>query len=147
MNLCMSSLDRIAFHGLLTRAREERLVERNVRELDINVARSDAPVAFLSGGNQQKVVIGKWLNTNPRLVLLDEPTRGIDVQAKQQMFQIIWDMSKRGISCVVVSSELEELLDICHRILIMRAGRIVSDVRPSELSLENLFAACMKEEA
>jgi ribose transport system ATP-binding protein len=147
INLCMSCLDRIAFHGLLTRAREERLVQKNVQELDINVARTDAPVAFLSGGNQQKVVIGKWLNTNPRLVLLDEPTRGIDVQAKQQMFQIIWDMSKRGISCVVVSSELEELLDICHRILIMRAGRIVSDVRPSELSLENLFAACMKEEA
>lgn len=146
VNLCMSSLNQIASHGFLTRAREERLVEQNVRELDIKVSRTDAPVAFLSGGNQQKVVIGKWLNTNPRLVLLDEPTRGIDVQAKQQMFQIIWDMSKRGISCVVVSSELEELLDICHRILIMRAGRIVSNVRPSELSLENLFAACMKEE-
>ena len=146
INLCLSSLNRIAFHGFLTRGREERLVEKNVRELDINVARTDAPVAFLSGGNQQKVVLGKWLNTNPRLVLLDEPTRGIDVQAKQQIFQIIWDLSKRGISCVVVSSELEELLDICHRILIMRTGRIVSDVRPSELSLENLFAACMKEE-
>jgi ribose transport system ATP-binding protein len=146
INLCMSSLQQIAYHGFLTRAREERMVEHNVQELDINVARMDAPVAFLSGGNQQKVVIGKWLNTNPRLVLLDEPTRGIDVQAKQQMFQIIWNMSKRGISCIVVSSELEELLDICHRILIMRSGRIVSDVRPSELSLESLFAACMKEE-
>jgi ribose transport system ATP-binding protein len=146
VNLCLSSLNRIAAHGVLSRAREDVLVERNIRELDIKVNRPDAPVAFLSGGNQQKVVIGKWLNTNPRLVLLDEPTRGIDVQAKQQMFQIIWDMSKRGISCVVVSSELEELLDICHRILIMRAGRIVTDVRPSELSLETLFAACMKEE-
>jgi ABC-type sugar transport system ATPase subunit len=93
------------------------------------------------------VVIGKWLNTNPRLVLLDEPTRGIDVQAKQQIFQIIWDLSKRGISCIVVSSELEELLDICHRILILRQGRIVTDVRPGEISLESLFAVCMKEEA
>jgi ribose transport system ATP-binding protein len=147
INLCKSSLRRVSFHGILTRASEERLVEQNTRELDINVTNTDAPVAFLSGGNQQKVVIGKWLNTNPRLVLLDEPTRGIDVQAKQQMSQIIWDMSKRGISCIVVSSELEELLDICHRILIMRAGRIVGAVRPAELSLENLFAACMKEEA
>jgi ribose transport system ATP-binding protein len=146
VNLCMSSLNRIASHGFLTRAREEITVRQNIRELDIKVTRMDAPVAFLSGGNQQKVVIGKWLNTHPRLVLLDEPTRGIDVQAKQQMFQIIWDMSKRGISCIVVSSELEELLDICHRILIMRAGRIVSDVRPADLSLETLFAACMKEE-
>jgi ribose transport system ATP-binding protein len=147
LNLCLSSLDRIAHRGVLTRSREQVLVDKNVRDLDITVPNAEAPVAFLSGGNQQKVVVGKWLNINPRLMLFDEPTRGIDVQAKQQMFQIIWDMSKRGISCVVVSSELEELLDLCHRILIMRDGCIVSDVRPADLSLEQLFAACMKEEA
>jgi ribose transport system ATP-binding protein len=146
INLCLANLNRIATHGFVTRGREQGTVERNIRELDIKVANPEAPVAFLSGGNQQKVVVGKWLNTNPRLVLLDEPTRGIDVQAKQQMFQIIWDMSARGISCIVVSSELEELLDICHRILIMRQGSIVTSVRPNEISLENLFAVCMKEE-
>jgi ribose transport system ATP-binding protein len=146
INACLASLNRLSTHGFLTRGREQIYVDRNIRELDIAVANPEAPVAFLSGGNQQKVVIGKWLNTQPRLVLLDEPTRGIDVQAKQQMFQIIWDMSKRGISCIVVSSELEELLDICHRILIMRQGTIVSSVRPDEISLENLFAVCMKEE-
>jgi ribose transport system ATP-binding protein len=146
VNLCLASLRQISSHGFLTRAHEQTLVGQNVRDLDIAVANTEAPVAYLSGGNQQKVVVGKWLNTNPRLVLLDEPTRGIDVQAKQQMFQIIWDMSKRGISCVVVSSELEELLDICHRILVMRHGRIVDDVRPEEISLEGLFAGCMKEE-
>jgi ribose transport system ATP-binding protein len=146
INVCLASLNRISTHGFVTRGREQVCVDRNIRELDISVANPEAPVAFLSGGNQQKVVIGKWLNTQPRLVLLDEPTRGIDVQAKQQMFQIIWDMSKRGISCIVVSSELEELLDICHRILIMRQGKIVSSIRPDEISLENLFAVCMKEE-
>ena len=145
INLCMSSLNHLSSHGWLSRTREQVLVDKNVRELDIKVADTEAPIAFLSGGNQQKVVVGKWLNINPRLMLFDEPTRGIDVQAKQQMFQIIWDMSKRGISCVVVSSELEELLDICHRILIMRGGHIIGDVRPAELSLESLFAACMKE--
>ena len=147
INVCLASLNRLSSRGFITQAREQTSVDRNIRELDIKVANTEAPVAFLSGGNQQKVVIGKWLNTNPRLVLLDEPTRGIDVQAKQQIFQIIWDLSKRGISCIVVSSELEELLDICHRILIMRQGRIVTDVRPGEISLENLFAVCMKEEA
>ncbi len=146
VNACLASLNRISTHGFVTRGREQVYVDRNIRELDISVSNPEAPVAFLSGGNQQKVVIGKWLNTQPRLVLLDEPTRGIDVQAKQQMFQIIWDMSKRGISCIVVSSELEELLDICHRILIMRLGKIVSSVRPDEISLEKLFALCMKEE-
>jgi ribose transport system ATP-binding protein len=147
VNACLASLNRISTRGFLTRAREQVYVERNIRELDIAVANAEAPIAFLSGGNQQKVVVGKWLNTQPRLVLLDEPTRGIDVQAKQQMFQIIWDLSTRGISCIVVSSELEELLDICHRILIMRQGRIVTSVRPEEITLENLFAVCMKETA
>jgi ribose transport system ATP-binding protein len=147
VNLCLASLRRVASRGLLTTDRENVVVQKNIKDLDIAVADTEAPVAFLSGGNQQKVVIGKWLNTNPRLMLLDEPTRGIDVQAKQQIFQIIWDMSRRGIGCIVVSSELEELLDICHRILIMRQGRIVEDIRPGEISLENLFAACMKEEA
>lgn len=146
-NLCLVSLNLAASRGFLTADRENDIVQKNIRQLDITVANTDAPVTFLSGGNQQKVVVGKWLNTNPHLVLLDEPTRGIDVQAKQQMFQIIWDMSRRGISCIVVSSELEELLDICHRILIMRQGRVVADVRPDDMTLENLFAVCMKEEA
>jgi ribose transport system ATP-binding protein len=146
VNLCLASLTRLTSRGILTAERENSVVQQNVRDLDIAVADTDAPVAFLSGGNQQKVVVGKWLNTNPRLVLLDEPTRGIDVQAKQQIFQIIWDMSRRGIGCIVVSSELEELLDVCHRILIMRQGRIVDEVLPDEISLEGLFAICMKEE-
>ena len=108
-------------------------MEKNVRELDIKVNRTDAPVAFLSGGNQQKGVIGKWLNTNPRLVLLDEPTRGIDVQAKQQIFQIMWDLSRQGISAIFVSSELEELAEVCHRILIMKHGTITGEVRPEQI--------------
>jgi ribose transport system ATP-binding protein len=146
MNLCLASLDRIATHGFLTRMRERAVVDKNIRELDISVANTDAPITYLSGGNQQKVVVGKWLNTHPRLVLLDEPTRGIDLQAKQQMFQLIWEMSRRGISSIVVSSELEELLDLCHRILIMRQGRIVGEVRPQEISLDKLFAVCMEEQ-
>jgi len=146
VNLCLASLDRIATHGFLTRLRERVIVDRNIRELDIAVANVDAPITYLSGGSQQKVVVGKWLNTQPRLMLLDEPTRGIDLQAKQQMFQLIWEMSKRGISSIVVSSELEELLDLCHRILIMRQGQIVGEVRPQELSLDTLFAVCMGEQ-
>jgi len=147
LNVCLSSLDRIATGGFLTRARERVVVEKSVHDLDIAVANPEAPVASLSGGNQHKVVVGKWLNIEPRLVLFDEPTRGIDLQAKQQMFQIIWDMSARGISSIVVSSELEELLDVCHRILIMRQGEIVGEVRPNEISLDQLFAACMEEQA
>jgi ribose transport system ATP-binding protein len=104
----------------------------------------EAPVSSLSGGNQQKVVVSKWVGTEPRVILMDEPTRGIDVQAKRQMFEIIWALSKRGISSLVVSSELEELLEVCHRILIMKKGRITGDVLPSDTSLERLFALCLQ---
>jgi len=90
------------------------------------------------------VVAGKWLNTAPRVILFDEPTRGIDVQAKQQMFQIIFDLSRKGISSIVVSSELEELLDICHRILVMRSGRMVTALDPRRTTIEQLVVTCME---
>jgi ABC-type sugar transport system ATPase subunit len=80
-------------------------------------------------------------------MLFDEPTRGIDLQAKQQIFQIMWDLSREGIGSVFVSSELEELLEVCHRILIMRLGAIVGEVRPEEISVEELVVRCMGESA
>ena len=102
-----------------------------------------AAVSSLSGGNQQKVVVGNWLNTNPSIMMYDEPSRGIDVKAKQQIFQIMWDQSRKGVSSIFVSSELEELLEVCHRILIMHMGRIVGEVYPEELTIEQLYADCM----
>jgi ribose transport system ATP-binding protein len=143
LNLCLASMDRISRHGFTRRRLERPVVERCVRSLDIAVPDLEAPVSLLSGGNQQKVVIGKWLNTEPHVMLLDEPTRGIDVQAKRQMFEIIWDLSRRGISCVVVSSELEELLEVCHRILVMRGGAVVGEVFPQSTTLEQLFGMCL----
>jgi ribose transport system ATP-binding protein len=143
LNLCLASMDRISRHGFTRRRLERPVVERCVRSLDIAVPDPEAPVSLLSGGNQQKVVIGKWLNAEPHVMLLDEPTRGIDVQAKRQMFEIIWDLSRRGISCVVVSSELEELLEVCHRILVMRGGAVVGEVFPQSTTLEQLFGMCL----
>ena len=145
VNMCLASLNRISSAGFLTRARERKVVTRRIEEVDIKAPDIEAPVSSLSGGNQQKVVLGKWLNTEPRVMLLDEPTRGIDIQAKQQMFQLMWEMSRRGIASIVVSSELEELLDVCHRILIMKKGRITGEVVPAETPLEKLFALCMEE--
>jgi len=89
--------------------------------------------------------VGNWLNTRPSLVIFDEPSRGIDVQAKQQIFEIMWNLSRDGISSIMVSSELEELLEVCHRILIMKQGRIVGEVLPEEITLEELYTACMEE--
>jgi ABC-type sugar transport system ATPase subunit len=142
--MCLASLEKLSRRGFITRARELPNVQRLINEAAIKVPDPEAAVSSLSGGNQQKVVLGKWLATEPAVMLLDEPTRGIDVRAKQQIFQIMWDLSRRGIASIVVSSELEELLDVCHRILIMNKGRITGESDPAVSRLETLFAACME---
>jgi len=101
------------------------------------------PVNSLSGGNQQKVVVGNWLNTQPKIIMFDEPSRGIDVKAKQRIFQIMWEQSRLGIASIMVSSELEELLEVCQRILIMRDGVIQQEVYPEDVKIDDLYALCM----
>ena len=144
-NICMAGLQRISRRGFITKYRERSVAGEFTKKLDIAVSDVEQAVSSLSGGNQQKVVIGNWLNTNPRVILFDEPTRGIDVRAKQQIFQIMWDLSRQGVSSIFVSSELEELVEVCHRILVMKKGRIVNEVRPGEISPDGLFVMCMEE--
>ena len=117
---------------------------RYVRELDMAVPSVDGPVSALSGGTQQKVVIAKWLTTGPRVLLLDEPTRGIDILAKDQVFGIVRSLSAGGIAALVVSSELEELMELCHRILVMKKGSIAGEILPRDSSLEHLLELCME---
>jgi ABC-type sugar transport system ATPase subunit len=143
-NLCYASMNITADGWLENKRRRNAFAERQVRELDIKVSNIDARCDSLSGGNQQKVVVGNWLNTSPKIMLYDEPSRGIDVSAKQQIFEIMWDESRKGVSTIFVSTELEELLEVCHRILIMRHGRIVDEVIPDEISVNELYEICMR---
>jgi ABC-type sugar transport system ATPase subunit len=143
LNVCLASYGRIARRGFITTAREHAVTRRIAEDLAITMADPSAPVASLSGGNQQKVVLGKWLATAPRVILFDEPTRGIDIRSKVQMFQTILRLSREGIGSVVVSSELEELPDICHRILTMKEGRLTGSLDPATTTLEELFSRCM----
>jgi ribose transport system ATP-binding protein len=85
-------------------------------------------VGSLSGGNQQKVLLSRWLETGPKVLILDEPTRGVDIGAKSEIYRIIDDLAKRGIGVVVISSELPEIIGTCDRVLVMREGRIVGEV-------------------
>lgn len=142
-NLCYASLDLIAKGAFMRRDVEKEFVDRQVKDLQIKVSNVECQASSLSGGNQQKVVVGNWLNTNPKVMFFDEPSRGIDVNAKQQIFQIMWEQSRKGVSSIMVSSELEELLEVCHRILIMREGRIVCEVAPEQLKIEDLYSLCM----
>ena len=142
-NLCLADLALLTEHGVVSRRREDALVATAIRECGIGVPDQHMPVGALSGGNQQKVVLGKWLATGPRVLLLDEPTRGIDLAARAQIARTITSLSARGLATVVVSSELEELLLLCHRIIVMRRGRIVGALDGATTTLEELLAQCM----
>jgi len=144
-NLCLANLGRISRRGFVQRRTERQFVERQIRELEIKVPDTESPVATLSGGNQQKVVVGNWLNASPKVVLFDEPSRGIDVNAKQQIFQIMWKLARGGISSIVVSTELEELLEVCHRIIVMRHGHVIGEVDPAAVTLQQLYTMAMGE--
>ncbi len=143
-NLCLASMNRVGWCGMITSAREQRATQPLIERLAIKVADAGLPIDSLSGGNQQKIVVGKWLNTKPRVILFDEPTRGIDVQAKQHIFQIMWDLSREGIGSIFVSSELEELVEVCHRILIMKSGVIAGEVGADQISVDELVVRCME---
>ena len=107
-----------------------------IKRLQIKVSSAEQSVATLSGGNQQKVVFGRWLASNPRLFLLDEPTRGLDVSAKAEIMKLIVELAEHGCSCLIVSSELEELMCVCDRYLIIRRGRLIGELPGSATSGE-----------
>ena len=142
-NLCVAGLEKITPGIFISSAVENMFVNRQVEDLDIKTPSTEHAVSSLSGGNQQKVVIGNWLNIDPEIMFFDEPSRGIDINAKQQIFQIIWNQSRKGISSIMVSSELEELMEVCHRILIMRHGKITGEVRPENIRIEELYSLSM----
>jgi len=146
-NLTQASLSRFSVQGILQRARGAGLARDMVRSLDIKTPSLGVLTNTLSGGNQQKVVVGNWLNTLPEILLMDEPTRGIDIQAKEQIFHLVRDLASQGLAVVFISSEIEEVLDVADRILIMNQGRVTGEVKPSEIGLEKLLARVMEEPA
>jgi len=104
----------------LNTRKQYELAERFIKLLDISTPTADQPVKNLSGGNQQKVILARWLATNPQVLILDEPTRGIDVGAKAEIQRLVLELAEEGKSCVFISSELEEVLRTSHRIVVLR---------------------------
>jgi ABC-type sugar transport system ATPase subunit len=144
-NLCYASMNLTADGWVENKRRRMAFARKQVEELEIKAANIHAACGSLSGGNQQKVVVGNWLNTGPKIMLYDEPSRGVDVGAKQQIFEIMWAEARKGISSIFVSTELEELLEVCHRLLIMRQGQIVAEVNPDSLTTNELYEICARE--
>ena len=122
------------------RRREEDMVRAKIRELEIRVPSLRSPVGSLSGGNQQKAVIAKWLLTDPDIIIMDEPTRGIDIGAKFELYRLIDRLAAEGKSILLVSSELPEILALSDRILVMNQGEIVKELDHSEATEELIMS-------
>ena len=143
-NVSLPSLPRfLSPAGMVRRAEERATAEAFRQRLSIRAASVDTPAASLSGGNQQKVVISKWLETNPKVMILDEPTRGIDVGAKVEVHQLIDDLAARGMAIILISSDLPEVLAMSDRILVMREGRQMAIFDHHEASQERVLSAAM----
>ena len=124
---------------LISRRAEDAAARGHVERLHIRAGALRRPVRTLSGGNQQKVALAKWLEVEPRVLILDEPTRGVDIGAKREIYDLVGQLAQRGMACVFISSELPELLGVCHRIAVMREGSITAILDAREASEEKIM--------
>jgi len=125
--------------GFIKQGREKEMVQSLIRKLSIKTRDENAPVSTLSGGNQQKTVLAKWVNRQCRVIMIDEPTRGVDVGAKVEIYRLINELSLQGVAVILVSSESEELMGICDRILVLRKGAIQGELQKEDFTEENIL--------
>ena len=144
-NISLAGLDTLAAHGVIDEAREAEVAERYRASLRIRTPSVFQQVVNLSGGNQQKVVLAKWLFTEPEVLILDEPTRGIDVGAKYEIYTIINELSAAGKAIILISSEMPELLGLCDRICVMNEGRLIGEMTGAEASQERIMSLIVRE--
>jgi ABC-type sugar transport system ATPase subunit len=129
-NVTLPILGRFAPRGLLDLPRERRFTDEMMARVDVRASGRDQIVATLSGGNQQKVALAKWLSTQSRVFLLDEPTVGIDVGAKSEIYQLVAALAREGVACLLISSDIPEVLSLSSRVIVMRKGRIAGELDP-----------------
>jgi ABC-type sugar transport system ATPase subunit len=144
-NVSLASLRRVSRSWFIDRKAENALAEDSVRQFHIRATGIGQIVAKLSGGNQQKVGLSKWLATEPRILIMDEPTRGIDVGAKAEIHRLMSELAGKGMAIIMISSELPEVLGMSDRILVMRAGRIVAEVARADATQAGIAAAMMSD--
>jgi len=138
-NTGLASLERFFRRGRLNRSAEKELLGGITQRMRVKTASDELPISALSGGNQQKVMLAKWMLRDPRIMILDEPTRGVDVGAKYEIYKLIYELANEGKAILVISSELPELLAICDRIYVMGHGAIAGELQPHEFSQERVM--------
>jgi ribose transport system ATP-binding protein len=139
-NATFATLPRLSRRGLLDTRRRDAAVQKMVERLDIRPPRPGMPVVNLSGGNQQKVVLAKWLLTEPRVLILDEPTRGVDMATRVDIYRMIDTLTQAGLGVLLISSDLTEVLGATDRVLVMREGRLVAEVRSADTTEDEVLA-------
>src|SRR5690606_15688482 len=137
-NLSFAAVEKVSRFGVVDLRAEERAIDEMVGLLKIKSDGIDGAVAALSGGNQQKVVIGKWLMTRPRIILLNDPTRGIDVGTKQEIYQLLQKLAGDGAAILFYSTDYDELIGCCDRVLVMYGGSVVRTLAGAQLNETNL---------
>jgi ribose transport system ATP-binding protein len=148
-NITLISLDRYKKMFLLDRRKENKISDDYFDRFNIKSASLKAALRFFSGGNQQKVYLAKWMDTHPKILILDEPTRGIDVNVKMEIYRFIHALADEGLACIVISSELEEVIGLCDEVIVMKEGRITGRLKGKSINEEEImfYATGIKEGA
>jgi rhamnose transport system ATP-binding protein len=140
-NVALASLGRLRHGGIIRASAERAMAADWASRLTIKYGRLKDPVSMLSGGNQQKVVLAKWLGRKPAVLIVDEPTRGIDVATKAEVHHLLVQLARDGVGVLMISSELPEVLRISDRILVMREGRLMTELAHADASEEEILSA------
>jgi ABC-type sugar transport system ATPase subunit len=142
-NISMASLQEVSRWGLIQREKEIKQAESYIHSLSIKVSGASIPAQTLSGGNQQKVALARWMATHPRIMILDEPTQGVDVGAKAEIHDLIVQMAERGVAIILISSELPEILGMCDRIAVFREKTIAGFLSQEEATQARIMALAL----
>ena len=147
-NINISLLDQHSnAFGVIDTKAEDEAAQKGIRDFRIRTPNAEKKIVELSGGNQQKCIVARWMSTNPRVLILDEPTKGIDVGAKSEFYQMICDFARQGLGVILVSSELPEVIGLSDRIIVMRGRKIVGEVMREDATEDRLLALGMTENA
>ncbi len=145
-NASLANLARVSHHGLIDRGAERTAARGHVERLRIKAASIDSEVGTLSGGNQQKVALARWLSASPAVLILDEPTQGVDVGSKAEIHDLMQQLAERGLAIVMISSELPEILGMSDRVAVMHAGAIRAILNRDEATPARVMALALAEE-
>ena len=142
-NLTLANIKALGRRGFINKKVEDERSKKWVRALNIKTPSLSTKIASLSGGNQQKVVIGRWLDSASKILILNEPTHGVDVGAKVEIYNIIEDFCERGVAVLLISSEIPELIAICDRVLVIYKGKLSAELKGKDITQENILRLAM----